>query len=1342
MYKIWFSYGELDQTTTAPYVFKYDSYNPNYSYKSVDRWGTFADSAQVNYGLGNTISNRANMDYPYTVQDDPIDVGKWSSAWMLSDIVLPSGGKIHIDYESDDYAYVQNRQAMEMVKVEAFSDRANLVPLVGSANELYTVSDKLNLNLTGIDEQKVKDLFKPSRQYAIVKIKPGTTMADYCTVGDMLYYNTSVSLDKDNSIQADYEPINGFAEVSAIGDLSNNYGYIKFKHENAGPWPVNMMFRMAMQQGLNKAPHLFYPNSDLRRAPENIANFVGLALGTVQEAVQMVTTKIKYFQYANKCRYVDLDRSFIRLNSVSKKKYGGGHRVKQVSISDEWNTITGGDEREASYTIKYDYTTTENGATISSGVASYEPFPGGDENPFRMPKDIKPMGVDKLMGKSTSKVGKEFRGLGPQQLSFDLDPVGEEFYPSAIVGYSRVKTSTVYPPNQSSGGASKAIDKHKTGYTVLEYYTAKDFPSYSERTTLEKRQTKIQGPRFNNISGAVKYSDEEKKKIRDFQDIPPNLRTQAQEDFLSDMKEKQDAVGNGKTKWGVDVDVNLHYTLASQGFKIVTNDMHGKLKSNLVYTEDMSTPFSGSIYHYKVDEYGRLVNNIDVVRQNGQIEEVTAGLQIEPIIFGSQITETEHNIRPKTDVEIETPLVIPLVSLGYGLRRKTSKFITITKHIRQNGLIDFVQVFDKGATTITKNLAWDATTGQVLITSITNEYNDVIYNLTKPAHWMYEGLDGAYKNIDFKLNCNTSGGAATFANNPLVPGDELIHRFDDESYPYRDYGNKFWVLSKVGNTVYIIDQNGQKIPDDDYEFKVVRSGHRNILGIGAETITLTQAPWEVYSVGNVLHKSIKVDPSSVIIGSGMAFSDDRQVFEQVLNCWSFECDEVEMGSQQASSDPIFPYNPKSLYSSSLNCTGELTGLEQILNSVVYKTKASDGYNLDQIVNPYMIGIKGVWKPLGDYVYYDKRNGKDLRTQSKASTGFNANETNTRVDGLLPNYQEFWKWDGTMWEANTQQDTSNPWSLTETLQHVDDRGNAWQSKNALGIHSSALYGFGDRKLVTANSVNAKTNEILFDGFEEFEAEDNINIYCNNGQLDNYSWSSFNSYIARFSSSVYHWPIAKLLIGNGNQVVLTESHTGWKSLRLGPGINTLPFSSTQPSYNSLLPNQYQLTSADFISKFHLKYKPHENNEYVVSYWVKENVSGQFQIKVYQTGSPAAIALTPTENPIYVDGWKKVSFKFEITKDVDRIELVNTATLGSSNAVTLEKCCYLDDLRIHPYKSSFASYVYDYRNYRLMAILDDNNFASFLEYDEEGALVRKKVETERGIMTVQENRNSSRR
>jgi hypothetical protein len=52
---------------------------------------------------------------------------------------------------------------------------------------------------------------------------------------------------------------------------------------------------------------------------------------------------------------------------------------------------------------------------------------------------------------------------------------------------------------------------------------------------------------------------------------------------------------------------------------------------------------------------------------------------------------------------------------------------------------------------------------------------------------------------------------------------------------------------------------------------------------------------------------------------------------------------------------------------------------------------------------------------------------------------------------------------------------------------------------------------------------------------------------------------------------------------------------------------------------------------------------------------------------------------------------------------------------------------------------SYVYDPVNLRLVAELDENNYAVFYEYDEEGTLIRNKVETKEGIKTIKETRSA---
>jgi hypothetical protein len=52
----------------------------------------------------------------------------------------------------------------------------------------------------------------------------------------------------------------------------------------------------------------------------------------------------------------------------------------------------------------------------------------------------------------------------------------------------------------------------------------------------------------------------------------------------------------------------------------------------------------------------------------------------------------------------------------------------------------------------------------------------------------------------------------------------------------------------------------------------------------------------------------------------------------------------------------------------------------------------------------------------------------------------------------------------------------------------------------------------------------------------------------------------------------------------------------------------------------------------------------------------------------------------------------------------------------------------------------FVYDPDDLKLMSELDENNYASFYEYDQEGGLVRVKKETEKGVFTIQETRSST--
>lgn len=74
------------------------------------------------------------------------------------------------------------------------------------------------------------------------------------------------------------------------------------------------------------------------------------------------------------------------------------------------------------------------------------------------------------------------------------------------------------------------------------------------------------------------------------------------------------------------------------------------------------------------------------------------------------------------------------------------------------------------------------------------------------------------------------------------------------------------------------------------------------------------------------------------------------------------------------------------------------------------------------------------------------------------------------------------------------------------------------------------------------------------------------------------------------------------------------------------------------------------------------------------------------------------------------------------------------------TLSGFAYFDDIRVHPFDGSMVTYVYDPVSMRLVAQLDERNYSTMYEYDEEGRLKRVKKETEKGIMTIQETTTST--
>ncbi|OFX83089.1 MAG: hypothetical protein A2W99_13370 [Bacteroidetes bacterium GWF2_33_16] len=153
----------------------------------------------------------------------------------------------------------------------------------------------------------------------------------------------------------------------------------------------------------------------------------------------------------------------------------------------------------------------------------------------------------------------------------------------------------------------------------------------------------------------------------------------------------------------------------------------------------------------------------------------------------------------------------------------------------------------------------------------------------------------------------------------------------------------------------------------------------------------------------------------------------------------------------------------------------------------------------------------------------------------------------------------------------------------------------------------------------------------------------------------------------------------------------------------------------------------------------FAPVPGERYVLSAWVKQSVlstNGSYAdagVKILFEGANDSTGLILAKGAI-IDGWQRIEQEFVIPFGTTAIHV--NLTNNSSASV------FFDDIRIHPFKANMKSYVYDPITMKLSAELDENNYATYYEYNEEGALIRIKKETERGVKTIQESFSNKRK
>ncbi len=1393
-----FTYQNNEKGALSPYQFTYSSNNPPYDFRNMDRWGNYKP---------NTVSAVTDPDYPYiyfpyTDQQAP----PMADAWHLTAIRLPSGGQMKIEYEPDDYTRVERKPAMQMFDIRGIGDDAGASQYLNSSRwDPATIGDLSDKDPD--DNYRVYfELNEP-----ITAADPHAYLRDhYLRNIEKVFFKTHIKLRDDN-----WDLIQGYADISlAPADYGvvpgTNIAWITLLPEPIGKINITGTqvhpFRSAAFEFLRTA------RQDLvfGQANNNIINPASLI--TVYKDVVNIIAGFHMSQLlGGRAKDIRLNgQSVIRLYSP-EKKYGGGARVAKLFI-EESGFATGTGTNQYGNTYQYEM---EDGS--SSGIA-YEPQIGREESALVQPINY-----------PNSTFAK-----GPGNL-FIEEPIMEEYYPGASVGYRRVEIKSLtrsnditwYDPGDPADilneTASKMSYKTALPNTIYEFYTPYEFPVKVDQTDITAH------PTIFNLT------------------VIPGLFTE--------MKAKQ---------------------ARSQGYSVILNDMAGKTRRIKSFvpanpinpdSEELVISEQEFIYHtvneFNPDEANYINNKVPVFDKDGKIEDAILGQDHDIFVSMKESRQESSSLGLDLNVEIwfpspafGAPLILPIPLPNFSNTEMSFKTAVTNKVIYKSGLVHQVRTFDGTSRLVQENLYYDAVTGQPIVSRTINEFEDDIFDANIPAHWHYEGMEGNFRNLGASfegvfLPNDPSDGSIHFApmtdydvREYFTVGDELLinghlfaHVWDIRFEPPEDWnsGDDITEQDTDGDGIPDIDDpNPEGLPDSDCDSIpdyldpcdpiLINPGS----GGGDPILTHGGSGDPNDTDGDTVPNDIDecdTEPGPVSTNGcpdtdcdGTADIYDACPLDpgppSTDGCPDCDCDDIadtvdpdfpcETGlpgngnggngnngnnnngggnNNSGGTTPLQSYirciDPdgnyfdagglvtsikiiNSGYKNRLNdyvgslvtkkdpenggtglSNADITGLEVLQLQAVEMTDRWRmdcgqidvcGYIPDNKINPFLHGIRGIWRSKRSYNYLTER----------------ANNGDLRQDGIFEEAHLF-NW------ASPQQNHPN-WKLANTMTKFSPSGYEIENRDVLGNYSAALYGYG-RSFVTAVGNNTQYIEMLYDGFEDYAMKHD----CSEDHWafqDQITLGSLTDESAHTGAMSYKVPVDPGNVQSesiGIEVIpaiITHQVPGGGNgkLPVNPDkhetpINEIKYTLGQPCFSETFVEENDDERAILLQDCGCngRFNPYAGKQYFLSLWAKEVHSGplsyaylvdldnpKVRVSFYKAGGSYLGARTFIPRGQVIEGWQKLEGLLAIPPETVNmvIEFQNT---GQRNADV-----YYDDLRIHPNDANMRSFVYDLLTLKTTAELDNNNYATYYIYDEEGKLIQAKKETIEGIKTITEGRS----
>lgn len=1239
--------GESQENRSHSIKFKYYNgeavYPYDFSYVNVDSWGNYKWSDP----------NEPNDLNPYTRQHT-VEIGNLCKAWKLVNISNTMGGEIDINYEPDSYSTVQDKRAMRHFKIAKLTNIVDLQRIRSLSSWTFSLQSGLNFttnfgsnglfsylqNNTNMSASSI-NLFVQKLTGPFSSLM-GTKYSR--TFGRFVPEHTP-----NNVIVFKLDtPIPATTSISNADNIVKNTYFSEKESDNQGyQYLKTLYFRMHVNIRSNQnykelIPMVANISSDMDNIFDNLTSFSDEMKSIGVMPVNPATNTYEY-------GYVVLDPICVSTKEDSK---GADESSSFIGLTMNPLQKSALDfARKNLPSIVYgscdgcepDLSIDESASSVFRENLSEFMIANGYLQSFRNDfSTVRLFDPNNLKLASSARVKSitfrdNWKTISDEEGDNQINGEADEEY---TWGYEYFESDRLTTSGVAAFEPRSILDENPF-YSWNTYIDInKKYPDETNYSVTPIAEPLFPNPiigykqvnvNFNNAIAKGRY-------ITKYHTADTKGKTITDETKLvvQDVKNYLGFVGNSHDELGF-----------TQGFVVQTNDFHGKIKE-VVLEDKIGNIISKTSYTYfDLDE------DVSFVDRDGKITYEKSASEFD-VHFESNFVKSQsviYSLGISGGVKYTPPsAIVPIIfPSGFAAFRESNFFTsTMVKHVNYSARIKSIVTQNFASINTAENILFDKHSGNVILSSLNDEFDDKLFSYNFPSHWYHE----QFRNINYQPELKSgslNNGELTYTGNEnfkdnFVIGD-VVSVNSTQTAIILDILTTYDPQSNLTtNKVYLINQSGTKFTalNGNVTLELVKSNRKNRLSESMQSIVTKAAP--------TLSNSINIPASNILSSSAVSYDQKHNV-----NC-----------VDQSSTPNTFSY-------------------DVVVGSVL---------------NPFKYGV------IGDYFVNTQYSWQSERNQNMHDHGI-------RFDGEYSSFFPFYymtndyRWNRVI----DQTFFTHNWRPSGDVSRFDQFGRPVEGIDPIKVKSSVLYGFNPNlKLFPIAQVsNAEVSQVAFDGFED------------------YSFATYNPY----KQSETHFDFSQTLSPNISFINNSVRHSGNSSLQLNANgvsevvkkINVSPCSSVSNP----------ISNGQFIANDCICNKPFFPNRdtFLLSVWTRDVLdlnNSNFtnaSVQIAFVGSPTVFNATPSGG--IIDGWQKIDYFFIIPPNATSI-IVRLKNNGGG-------AVFFDDFRIHPYRSSMSTTVYDQKTLLPIASHDENNFTIFYNYDENLNQVRTRIETINGIKTISE-------